>query len=220
MADYRSEHARSIQDPESYWGEQAALVDWIKKPQRVLDDDHPPFYRWFPDATLNTCYNALDRHVVRGHGDRTALVYDSAVADTKASYTYAELLERTAAFAGALRGFGVGAGDRVVIYMPMIPEAVIAMLACARLGAVHSVVFGGFAARELAVRIDDARPKVIVSASCGIEPTRTIAYKPIIDRALEIAEHQPDAVVVTQRPQAAATVREPLDVGWERAGKG
>src|SRR6188472_217450 len=219
MADYRSEHARSIEDPEGYWAQQARLVDWINKPQRILDDDHPPFYRWFPDATLNTCYNALDRHVVRGNGDRTALVYDSAVTGTKTTFSYAGLLELTAAFAGALRGFGVTAGDRVVIYMPMIPEAVVAMLACARIGAVHSVVFGGFAPRELAVRIDDARPKVILSASCGIEPTRVVEYKPIIDRALEIAEHQPDVVVVKQRPQAEATMQEPRDVDWDLAMK-
>ncbi len=219
MADYRSEHARSIEDPEGYWAEQAQLVDWIKKPRRILDDDHPPFYRWFPDATLNTCYNALDRHVVDGHGDRTALIYDSAVADTKASFSYTELLERTAAFAGALRGFGVEYGDRVVIYMPMIPEAVIAMLACARIGAVHSVVFGGFAAHELAVRVDDAQPKVIVTASCGIEPSRVVPYKPIIDRALDLAEHQPDTVVVKQRPEVAAELREPRDVDWEVAIK-
>jgi propionyl-CoA synthetase len=219
MADYRTEHARSIKDPEGYWAEHAALVDWIKKPQRVLDDDHPPFYRWFPDATLNTCYNALDRHVVRGHGDRTALIYDSPVADTRKTYTYAQLLEQVAAFAGALRGFGVVAGDRVVIYMPMIPEAVVAMLACARLGAVHSVVFGGFAARELAVRIDDARPKVVLAASCGIEPSRVVEYKPMIDRALEIADHQPEVVIVKQRPQAQATMVEPRDVDWDRAVK-
>ena len=222
MADYRTEHARSIEDPEGYWAEQAGLVDWIKKPQRVLDDDHPPFYRWFPDATLNTCYNALDRHVVRGNGDRTALIYDSAVAGIEGTrtYTYAQLLEQVAAFAGALRGFGVVAGDRVVIYMPMIPEAVIAMLACARLGAVHSVVFGGFAARELAVRIDDARPKVVLAASCGIEPTRVVEYKPIIDRALEIAEHQPEVVIVKQRPEAEATLVEPRDVDWDRLKAG
>jgi propionyl-CoA synthetase len=218
-ADYRTEHARSIEDPEGYWAEQAGLVDWIRKPSRVLDDDHPPFYRWFPDATLNTCFNALDRHVVRGHGDRTALVYDSAVAGVKRSFTYAQLVEEVAAFAGALRGFGVGPGDRVVIYLPMIPEAVVAMLACARLGAVHSVVFGGFAPRELAVRIDDARPKVVVTASCGIEPSRVVEYKPIVDRALEIAEHQPDAVVLKQRPQAVAEMREPRDVDWDVAMK-
>jgi propionyl-CoA synthetase len=217
--DYRTEHARSIADPEGYWAEQAGLVDWIRKPSRVLDDDHPPFYRWFPDATLNTCYNALDRHVVRGHADRTALVYDSAVAGVKESFTYAQLLEQVAAFAGALRGFGVGRGDRVVIYLPMIPEAVVAMLACARLGAVHSVVFGGFAPRELAVRIDDARPKVVVTASCGIEPSRVVEYKPIVDRALEIADHRPDVVILKQRPQVAAEMQEPRDVDWDVAMK-
>jgi propionyl-CoA synthetase len=215
MADYRTQHARSIADPEAFWGEQAALVDWIKKPKRVLDDDRPPFYRWFPDATLNTCYNALDRHVVHGHGDRTALIYDSAVTGTQQSFSYADLLERVAAFAGALRALGVDRGDRVVIYMPMIPEAVVAMLACARLGAVHSVVFGGFAPNELAVRIDDARPKVVVAASCGIEPSRVVEYKPIIDRALERAAHQPDAVVVKQRPQARAPMVEPRDLDWD-----
>ena len=219
MSDYRTEHARSIEDPEGYWAEQAELVDWIKKPKQVLDAEHAPFYRWFPDATLNTCFNALDRHVVRGHGDRTALIYDSAVADTKARFSYAELLERVAAFAGALRACGVGAGDRVVVYLPMIPEAVIAMLACARLGAVHSVVFGGFAPNELAVRIDDARPKVVVTASCGIEPTRVVEYKPIVDRALERAEHQPDVVIVKQRPQVEAAMQEPRDVDWDVAIK-
>ncbi len=217
MTDYRTEHARSVEDPEAYWAEQAGLIDWIKKPTRILDDDDPPFYRWYPDATLNTCYNALDRHVVHGHGDRTALIYDSAVADTRASFTYAELLDRTAAFAGALRGFGVEPGDRVVIYMPMIPEAVVAMLACARIGAVHSVVFGGFAPNELAVRVDDARPAVIVTASCGIEPTRVVEYKPIVDRALEIADHQPRTVVVKQRPQVEAAMDESRDVDWETA---
>jgi propionyl-CoA synthetase len=217
MGDHRSQHARSIEDPEGYWREQAGLVDWIRKPRRVLDDDHPPFYRWFPDATLNTCFNALDRHVVRGHGDRTALIHDSAVTGTQASWTYAELLEQTAAFAGALRAFGVGAGDRVVIYLPMIPEAVIAMLACARIGAVHSVVFGGFAPHELAVRIDDARPKVLVTASCGLEPSRVVEYKPIVDRALELAEHRVDGVVVKQRPQARAEMQEPRDVDWDLA---
>jgi propionyl-CoA synthetase len=219
MTDYAAVHARSIEDPEAFWAEQAELVDWIKKPRRVLDDDAPPFYRWYPGATLNTCFNALDRHVVRGHGDRTALIYDSAVADVKATYSYAELLERTAAFAGALRGLGVAAGDRVVIYLPMIPEAVVAMLACARIGAVHSVVFGGFAPRELAVRIDDARPKVLVTASCGIEPSRVVEYKPIVDRALELAEHSPDAVVVKQRPQVTAAMVEPRDVDWDTAMK-
>jgi propionyl-CoA synthetase len=215
MADYSTEHARSIEDPEGYWAEQAALVDWIRKPQRVLDAERPPFYRWFPGATLNTCYNALDRHVVRGHGERTALIYDSPVTGTKAAYTYAQLVERVAAFAGALRGLGVEKGDRVVIYMPMIPEAVIAMLACARLGAVHSVVFGGFAPHELAVRIDDAQPKVVVSASCGIEPTRVVEYKPMLDRALELSTHKPGACVVKQRPEVRADLTEPRDLDWD-----
>ncbi|MGZ4534824.1 MAG: propionyl-CoA synthetase [Nocardioidaceae bacterium] len=219
MGDYHATYARSIEDRNGFWAEQAGLVDWIRKPRQVLDDSTPPFYRWYPDGTLNTCYNALDRHVVAGHADRTALVYDSPVADTKASYSYAELLEKVAAFAGALRGFGVGKGDRVVIYMPMIPEAVVAMLACARIGAVHSVVFGGFAPHELAVRIDDARPKVVVSASCGMEPSRTVEYKPMLDRALELATHQPGAVVVKQRPQVRADLTSPRDVDWEVAMK-
>ena len=215
MVDYRALHEKSIDDPEGFWGEQARLVDWIRKPKRVLDADRPPFYRWFPDGTLNTCYNALDRHVVAGHGDRTALIYDSPVTDTLRSFSYAELVEQVATFAGALRGFGVEAGDRVVIYMPMIPEAVVAMLACARLGAVHSVVFGGFAPHELAVRIDDARPKVVLTASCGIEPSRVVEYKPMIDRALDLAEHAPDTVVVKQRPQAEATLVEGRDHDWD-----
>ena len=156
MGDYRATYERSLRDPEGFWREQAGLVDWIRKPQQILGADRPPFYRWFPDASLNTCFNALDRHVVRGAGDRAALVYDSAVTGDRRTYTYAELLAEVAAFGGVLRGLGVEKGDRVVIYLPMIPEAVIAMLACARIGAVHSVVFGGFASQELAVRIDDA----------------------------------------------------------------
>jgi propionyl-CoA synthetase len=222
MADYRSEHERSITDPEGYWAEQARLVDWVRRPTRVLDAERPPFYRWYPDGTLNTCYNALDRHVVAGHADRTALIYDSPVTDTVRRYSYAQLLEQVAAFAGVLRGFGVEKGDRVVVYMPMIPEAVIAMLACARLGAVHSVVFGGFAPHELAIRIDDARPKAVVSAACGIEPSRVVEYKPMLDRALDLAEHKPDVCVVKQRPQAQATMVEGRDVDWDvvmRAGR-
>ena len=222
MGDYRATYHRSIDDPEGFWGEVAELVDWIKKPQRVLDDSNPPFYRWFPDATLNTCFNALDRHVAKGAADRTALIYDSAVTGVKKTYTYAQLLEEVAAFAGVLRTLGVGKGDRVVIYMPMIPEAVVAMLGCARIGAVHSVVFGGFAPHELAVRIDDARPTVVVSASCGIEPSRVIEYKPFLDKALELAEHQPGAVVLKQRPEVQATMIEGRDVDWDvamRAGR-
>ncbi len=219
MADYRNEHARSIADPETFWGEQAGLVDWIRPPTRVLDAERPPFYRWYPDGVLNTCYNALDRHVVAGHADRAALIYDSPVTGTTRTYTYAQLLEQVATFAGALRGFGVEKGDRVVIYMPMIPEAVVAMLACARLGAVHSVVFGGFAPHELAVRIDDAQPKVVVSASCGIEPSRVVEYKPMLDRALELATHEPGVCVVKQREQARADLSSPRDVDWDLAMK-
>ena len=219
MGSYREAYEASLSDPEAFWGEQARLVDWIKKPQKILDSADKPFYRWFPDATLNTCFNALDRHVVAGHGERTALVYDSPMADAQQSFTYSELLEKVAAFAGALAGFGVEKGDRVVIYMPMIPEAVIAMLACARIGAVHSVVFGGFAPHELAIRIDDAQPKVIVSASCGIEPSRVVEYKPMLDRALDLATHQPGTCVIKQRPQANASMDEPRDVDWDLAIK-
>ena len=212
---YAATHARSIEDPEGFWFEQARLVDWFTKPTRVLDDSRAPFYRWYPDATLNTCYNALDRHVVNGRADQAALVYDSPVTGTRATYSYAELLETVAAFAGVLSALGVAKGDRVIVYMPMIPEAVVAMLACARIGAVHSVVFGGFAAKELAARVDDARPKVVVAASCGVEPSRVVEYKPLLDRALELADHEPAAVVVKQRPQAEATLREDRDLDWD-----
>jgi propionyl-CoA synthetase len=215
MVGYRDTYRASIEDPEAFWSEQAALVDWFTQPTQALDASRAPFYRWFPDGTLNTCYNALDRHVIGGRADQPALIYDSAVAGVQQTFTYAELLEQVAAFAGGLRQLGVGVGDRVVIYLPMIPEAVIAMLACARLGAVHSVVFGGFAAAELAVRIDDAKPAVVVSASCGIEPTRVVPYKPLLDRALEIAEHQPSAVVVRQREQATAELQAPRDIEWD-----
>src|SRR4051794_8634585 len=191
MGAYRTAYERSINDPEEFWRDAAAAIDWVRAPDRILDASRPPFYRWFPDAALNTCYNALDRHVDRGAGDQPALVYDSPVTGTVRAYTYRELRDEAARFAGALRGLGVGAGDRVVIYMPMVPEAAVAMLACARLGAVHSVVFAGFAAPELAARIDDARPKAVVAASCGIEPTRTVHYKPLLDAALELAHHRP-----------------------------
>ncbi len=222
MGDYRKTYDRSIADPEGFWGEQAQLIDWMRKPRQILDDSTPPYYRWFRDATLNTCYNALDRHVVRGAADRTALIYDSAVTGTKRTYTYAELLAEVAAFAGVLCTLGVAKGDRVVIYLPMIPEAVIAMLACARIGAVHSVVFGGFAPHELAMRIDDARPKVLVTASCGIEPKRTVEYKPFVDKALDMCEHPPAAVVLKQRPQLEASMVDGRDIDWDlamRAGR-
>ena len=214
MGGYRELFEASRADPAAFWARAAEAVTWTRPPQRILDDDNPPLYRWFPDAELNTCANALDRHIPE-RGDQTALIYDSPVTGSKATFTYRELLTETALFAGGLRDLGVNPGDRVVLYMPMIPEAVIAMLACARLGAVHSVVFGGFAAHELATRIDDARPTVIVSASCGIEPTRVIEYKPMLDHALELAEHQPDACVIVQRDRHRCDLVAGRDVDWD-----
>jgi len=214
VAGYSELFQASITDPARFWAQAAEAVTWTKAPQQVLDDTHPPQYRWFPDGELNTCANALDRHVAAGRGDQPALIYDSPVTGAKRVYTYAELLDRTARFAGVLRGLGVGVGDRVVVYLPMIPEAVITMLACARLGAVHSVVFGGFAPHELAVRIDDARPDVIVTASCGVEPTRTVEYKPLVDAAIARAEHPPRHCVVVQRDHHRCELIEGRDLDY------
>jgi propionyl-CoA synthetase len=219
MSGYRDTFRTSIDDPERFWAEQATAIDWYRPPTQVLDSSNPPFYRWFPDGELNTCHNALDRHVDDGRGEQTALIYDSPVTGTQRSYSYAELRDEVATFAGVLAGLGVGKGDRVVIYLPMVPEAAIAMLACARIGAVHSVVFGGFAAKELAVRIDDATPKVIVSASCGVEVSRVVEYKPLLDRAIALASHKPSNMVILQRPQAEAAMGE-LDVDWAEAVAG
>src|SRR5450432_611097 len=187
MGRYAEAFQQSIIDPERFWGAAASGIDWYRQPTVVLDQSNPPFYRWFADGTMNTCFNALDRHVRDGRGDQAALIYDSPVTGSQRTMTYCELLDEVARFAGVLHNLGVSAGDRVIIYMPMIPEAVVAMLACARIGAVHSVVFGGFAARELATRIDDARPKLILTASCGVEPGRLVEYKPLLDRAIELA---------------------------------
>ena len=217
MPGYRDLFDASITDPEAFWADAATAVTWTRAPQRILDDSRPPFYRWFPDAELNTCANALDRHVDAGRGEQAALIYDSAVTDTQRTYTYRELTDHTARFAGALRDLGVDQGDRVIIYMPMIPEAVIAMLACARLGAVHSVVFGGFAPHELAVRIDDVQPAVIVSASCGIEPTRIVEYKPMLDAAIGMSEHPPRHCVVVQRDTHRCELIEGRDLDWSDA---
>jgi propionyl-CoA synthetase len=211
--EYRKAHRQSLGDPQAFWGRAAAAVSWSAPPRRVLDASHPPFYRWFPDGRLNTCANALDRHVEQGRGEQAALVYDSPVTQVTRTVTYAELRAEVARFAGALRCLGVEKGDRVVIYMPMVPEAVVAMLACARVGAVHSVVFGGFAANELAMRIDDARPTVIVAASCGIERSRVVPYKPALDAALEQAVHRPRACVILQRPQQPADLLA-HDIAW------
>jgi propionyl-CoA synthetase len=216
MGSYHDAYVQSLADPEGFWLAAAAGLDWTKAPTKALDDKDAPLYRWFPDGELNTCHNALDRHVDAGRADQPALVYDSPMTDSKATYTYRELRDEVATFAGVLAGLGVGKGDRVIVYMPMVPRAVVAMLACARLGAVHSVVFGGFAPRELATRVEDAKPKVIVAASCGIEPARIVEYKPIIDEALTLTTHQPDAVVVLQREQATATMGA-RDVDWDKA---
>src|SRR5665648_392013 len=204
---YAEEFRRSIEEPEAFWAEAAAAVQWDKPWDTVLDDSAAPLYRWFVGGRLNTCYNALDYHVESGRGDQKALVYDSPVTDTVRSYTYRELTSEVARFAGALQTtLGVAKGDTVVIYMPMVPEAVIAMLACARIGAIHSVVFGGFAPQELAVRIDDAKPKVVVSASCGIEVSRVIEYKPLIGRGIGMAEAKPEHCVIVQRPMCRAAM--------------
>ncbi len=212
---YKSIAAQSLQDPEGFWAEAAESVHWYKRWDRVLDDSNVPFYRWFTGGVVNTCYNAVDRHVDGGRADQPALIYDSPVTDTIRTITYQELRDKTAAFAGALAALGVGKGDRVLIYMPMVPQAIVAMLGCARLGAVHSVVFGGFAANELAVRIDDALPKVIVSASCGIEVSRIISYKPLLDQAIELATHKPDNCIILQRPTERAELTEGRDLDWK-----
>jgi propionyl-CoA synthetase len=210
-------HRRSLAEPEAFWAEAAAAIDWDEPWERVLDDSRAPLYRWFTGARLNTCHNALDRHVNGGRADQTALIYDSPVTDTVATFTYGELRDAVARFAGALASIGVQRGDRVIVYMPMVPEAVIAMLACARLGAVHSVVFGGFAANELATRIEDARPKVIVAGSCGIEPGRVVAYKPLLDAAIDMVEAKPERCVIRQRPMLEADLVPGRDLEWNEA---
>ncbi|MGA1854485.1 propionyl-CoA synthetase [Azospirillum sp. 11R-A] len=210
-------HARSLSDPAGFWGEAAKDISWFKPWDKVLDDSNAPFYRWFTGGELNTCYNAVDRHVEGGRGDQAAIIYDSPVTQTVQTITYAELLNQVARFAGVLRAQGVEKGDRVLLYMPMIPQSLVAMLACARLGAVHSVVFGGFAPHELATRIDDAKPKAIVSASCGIEPNRIVKYKPMLDAAIEQSAHKPSSVIVWQRPQETAALIVGRDVDWAEA---
>ena len=212
---YEEAFSRSINDPEGFWGEAAEAIHWYKKWDKVLDDSNKPFYRWFTGGIVNTCYNALDRHVEGGRADQAALIYDSPVTNTIRTYTYRELRDEVAKFAGVLRNLGVGKGDRVIIYIPMIPEAHISMLACARIGAVHSVVFGGFASNELAVRINDAQPKVIITASCGIEVGRVIDYKPLLDGAIELADHKPAHTIIKQRPQKRCALKPGFDLDWD-----
>jgi len=212
---YQKQYQQFLENPEQFWQEQANRIAWYKKPTNILSVDENEYFRWYTDGELNTSYLCLDYHVEQGRGEQAALIYDSPVTDTKATYTYRELRDQVALFAGGLKSLGVEKGDRVVIYMPMVPEAAIAMLACARLGAIHSVVFGGFAPDELAVRIDDAHPKVIVTASCGIEINRVIDYKPMVDEAIKIAEHKPRHVVLLQRPQSQADMQPGRDVDWQ-----
>ncbi|HEY4448198.1 MAG TPA: AMP-binding protein, partial [Steroidobacteraceae bacterium] len=214
---YRDAQRRALEDPEGFWGEQAAALHWERRWDKVLDGSHAPFYRWFSGGRINTCYNALDRHIEHGRGEQAALIYDSPVTGTVARISYRELRDRVARFAGALAAQGVRRGDCVIIYMPMVPEALVAMLACARIGAVHSVVFGGFAPHELAKRIDDARPVMVVSASCGIEGQRVIAYKPLLDEALRLAAHPVKRCIVLQRAQAKAELIAGRDLEWSEA---
>ena len=212
---YSNKFKESIEKPEQFWFRQAEKIDWFKFPEKILTQDDRGFYRWFEGGSLNTCYLALDQHVNNGRANQPALIYDSPVTGQKQTFTYDQLLEQTALFAGALVDLGVGKGDRVIIYMPMVPEAVIAMLASARIGAIHSVVFGGFASNELAIRIDDAKPKVIVSATCGIEFSNVIQYKPLLDAAIDAAQYKPEYTIIMQRPQAKCTMKEGRDHNWQ-----
>ena len=211
---YSDVYASWKADPEGFWMNAAKAIDWASPPSKALDDSNAPLYEWYTDATVNTCYNAVDRHVENGRADQVAIIHDSPITGTVTKITYAELKERVASLAGALRAKGIEKGDRVIIYMPMVPQALEAMLACARLGAVHSVVFGGFAANELAVRIDDARPKAIIAASCGLEPNRVVQYKPLLDGAIDLADHKPEFCVMLQRPQEVVELEEGRDVDW------
>src|ERR1700758_3171132 len=198
---YHEVHARSLRDPERFWGEAAAEIDWIEPAKKIFDPTIGLYGRWFAGAGVNTCYNALDRHVAGGRADQVALIHDSPLAGSVTKFTYGELLKEVQTLAAVMQDFGVTKGDRVILYMPMVPEAVVAMLACARIGAVHSVVFGGFAAKELATRIEDAKPKLIFSASCGLEPGRIVQYKPLLDEAIPLADAKPEACIILQRPQ-------------------
>jgi len=214
---YGDNQADGMANDLKIWEDAAKDIFWYQAPSVVLDDSNPPFYRWYPDGITNACYNALDIHVQQGRGGQLAVIYDSPVTGSKSQLTYAEMLDTVSRLAGVLLEHGVGKGDRVLIYMPMVPEALIAMLACARLGAIHSVVFGGFASNELAVRIDDSTPKVVLSASCGVEPTRIVPYKPLLDQAIALARHKPEHCIILQRPQEKAELNAPRDLDWEQA---
>src|SRR5882724_8609974 len=217
---YREAYARSMRDPEGFWAEAAQAIDWYEPAKKIFDKDAGVYGRWFTGASCNTCYNAIDRHVERGRADQPAIIYDSPVTANKRVITYAELLREVATLAVVLRDFGVEKGDRVILYMPMVPEALFAMYACARIGAIHSVVFGGFAAKELATRLDDCKPKLILSASCGVEGARVVPYKPLLDAAIDLATAKPQACLILQRPQLEAPLTDGRDHDWAtlRAG--
>ncbi len=214
---YAELHARSLRDPEGFWGEAARQIDWIEPAEKIFDPSMGLYGRWFAGAVVNTCYNALDRHVAGGRANQVALIHDSPLTNTVTKFTYAQLLDEVKTLAAIMQDFGVAMGDRIIIYMPMVPEAVVAMLACARIGAVHSVVFGGFAAKELAARIDDAQPKLIFSASCGLEPGRIVHYKPLLDQAIELSREKPSACIVLQRTMLQAELVPGRDHDWEEA---
>src|SRR6266446_2489393 len=211
---YRQVHARSLADPEGFWGEAAREIDWIEPAKKIFDPGMGLYGRWFAGAVVNTCYNALDRHVAGGRAEQVALIHDSPLAGRVSKFTYAQLLDEVKTLAAIMQDFGVAKGDRVILYMPMVPEAVVAMLACARIGAVHSVVFGGFAAKELATRIDDAKPKLIFSASCGLEPGRLVQYKPLLDEAIKLSSVKPEACIILQRQQQSCELTAGRDHDW------
>jgi propionyl-CoA synthetase len=213
---YHDVYTHWQRNPELFWADAAAEIDWYEKPKKIFDKDAGIYGRWFTDGVVNTCYNAVDRHVAGGRNNQAALIYDSPVSGEKRTITYSRLLSEVQSVGAMLRDFGVGKGDRVIIYMPMVPEAIFAMLACARIGAIHSVVFGGFAAKELATRIDDAKPKVILSASCGLGGARVIPYKPLLDEAIKLAQHKPAACAILQRPQCEAPLVAGRDHDWRR----
>ena len=216
-SDFDQIYKESINNPEKFWQEISNDIFWFKKPSKILNKSNPPFYKWFEDGTTNTCYNALDLHVDNGRGDKTALIYDSPITGNKKKFSYLELKEKVSKFAGSLDNLGIKKGDRVIIYMPMIPEAVVAMLACGRIGAVHSVVFGGFASNELASRIDDSKAKLLITASCGFEPGRTVEYRPLVDGALKLAKHNVDKVIFFQRKDNEVKLNAPLEISWDEA---
>src|SRR5437660_4344145 len=211
---YHEVHARSLRDPEGFWGDAAREIDWIEPAKKIFDPSMGIYGRWFAGAKVNTCYNALDRHVAGGRADQVALIHDSPLQGKTTKFTYAEMLHEVKTLAAIMADFGVARGDRVILYMPMVPEAVVAMLACARIGAVHSVVFGGFAAKELATRIEDAKPKLIFSASCGLEPGRIVQYKPLLDEAIQLASSKPSACIILQRPQHGCDLAGNRDHDW------